>query len=144
MSSENEHTVDKSNMTVSELFEHWIVFEKETDHSKISPKNAFLYYAAFLSAEFGKSRVNDISSESWIEFANGLSGSDGSVIGNLTADCSKKALKLFQKMFVYGNAEFGLNDPTFIPGSFGNKGLSDVEHDPAEYIFSSKITDLFI
>ena len=157
----SEKTMVENDLTVSELFESWIVYEKD-NNSKISAKTLFLYYAAFLKPVFGDRYVSDITYEEWSGFVEWLSNPGDTEQSRMTAESAKRAFEIFHKMFAYGKAKLGLNNPTvkrnasprvqsrYKPKSdvtsskaLGSARKQQAQRKPVEYVFSHKVTDLF-
>ena len=110
MSSDTEQAADKSEMTISELFERWLESKKAT----VKPVTYNHYrskYKLYLEKPLGSSKVNEITPEQWREFENSLSTMKGKRGDTLSLPTIIKLLTLYHAVFAYGKTEFGLNDP---------------------------------
>ena len=116
--------IDKSKMTVDELFEAWFL----TKEKSISPATYNRYhsdYTHYLSPGFSERKVNDITCEDWARFENDMVSVKGTNGKKLTLATVRKMLHAFHKVFEYGNTEFGLNDPTVGKILSGTKFVSE-------------------
>ncbi len=98
------------NMTVSELYDAW-QSNIESIKGYNTGKTYKYYFDNYLIKRFGNQTVNSIPAGEYTAFVkslNNIKGMRGQVISTSTL---KQVVRTFHHLFIYGNKEFGLNDP---------------------------------